>query len=428
MVQNMESKTKPRFHYAWVIFIVCFLMAGCSLGFCSSPTGLYLKPISDDLDISRTAYSVRNTVRFVTTALINIYFGKLITKFGARKLSVAGLLSLAAGCVVSAAAKGILTLYLGSALMGVGFSWTATTMVGYVVEKWFTSKKGTIMGIILASNGLIGAASIQLLSPMIYGENEAWRTSFLVCAAIMLLLALMVLLFLRTEPKEKGLQPLGSGQVLPKKQRGRDWSGISTEDAFRKPYFYICALCVFFTGMLLHAIGNVSAAHMEDRGISTAIITNVSSISSLVLLASKTATGFSYDKLGLRFTMTMCNIFAIVGILILANVSTPVMAYVSAIFRALALPLETIMLPLIASELFGRKSYAHIMGLLVSFNTLGYATGGPAINLVYDLAGQDYVPAMLALAVLMIAVSIAMQFCISTAHKLRTAQENMADT
>lgn len=423
-MHDMDQKTKPRFHYAWVIFVVCFLMAGCSLGFCSSPTGLYLKPISDDLDISRTAYSVRNTVRFVTTALINIYFGKLIARFGARKLSVAGLLSLAAGCSVSAMAKGVFTLYFGSALMGIGFSWTCTTMVGYVVEKWFTSKKGTVMGIILASNGLIGAVAIQLLSPMIYGENEAWRTSFHVCAAIMLFLALMVLLFLRTEPKDKGLEPLGSGKVLPKKQRGRDWSGISTEEAFRKPYFYICALCVFFTGMLLHAVGNVSAAHMEDRGISTAIITNVSSISSLVLLASKMSTGFSYDKLGLRFTMTMCNIFAIIAIVTLALVRDPATAYTAAVFRSLSLPLETIMLPLIASELFGRKSYAHIMGLLVSFNTAGYAVGGPAINLVYDLAGQDYVPAMLTLAVLMVAVSIAMQYCISTAHKIRKEQEH----
>ena len=175
--------------------------------------------------------------------------------------------------------------------------------------------------------------------------------------------------------------------------------------------------------MLLHAIGNVSAAHMEDRGISTAIITNVSSISSLVLLISKMSTGFSYDKLGLRFTMTMCNIFAIAGILLLANVSTPAAAYASAILRALALPLETIMLPLIASELFGRKSFAHIMGLLVSFNTLGYAVGGPAINLVYDLAGNDYVPAMSVLACLMVAVCFAMQYCITAAHKIRLQQE-----
>ena len=141
MVNNMAKKQKARFHYAWVIFAVCFLMAGCSLGFCSSPTGLYLKPISDDLDISRTAYSVRNTIRFLTTAFVNIFFGKLIGKFGARKLGTAGLLSLAAACIVSAMAKNILMLYLGGALFGIGFSWTATTMVGYTVENGSPARK-----------------------------------------------------------------------------------------------------------------------------------------------------------------------------------------------------------------------------------------------------------------------------------------------
>ena len=120
--------------------------------------------------------------------------------------------------------------------------------------------------------------------------------------------------------------------------------------------------------------------------------------------------------------MTACNVFAIIGITLLAFAQNATMAYSSAILRAMALPLETIMLPLIAAELFGRKAYAHIMGLLVSFNTLGYAVGGPVINLFYDLTGT-YVPVMLALGVVMVLVSIAMQYCITTAHKIREAQE-----
>lgn len=421
MAKNI--KAKPKLHYAWVIFLICFLMAGCALGFCSTPKGMYLKSVSDDLNISRAAYSVCNSIRFIVTAFINLFFGKLIAKFGARKLAVAGFTALTASCIVNALAKDLIFLYLGGALLGIGLSWSTTTMVGYIVERWFTSKKGTIMGIILASNGLIGAISVQVLAPMIYSPNEGWRRSYWLCAAIMIIIGLLVLVFLRTEPKDKGLVPLGSGEVLPKKQRGRDWAGISAEEAFHKPYFYVCAVCVFLTGMLLHATGNVSAAHMEDRGISTAVITNVSSFSALVLLASKMLTGFSFDKLGLRVTMTACNIFAVIAIVTLAYVENPAMAYTASIFKSMSLPLETIMLPLIASELFGRKSYAHMMGLLVSFNTLGYAVGGPAINVVYELCNKDYRPAMLFLGGTMIVVSIAMQYCISTAHKIRNAQE-----
>jgi len=419
----MKENTKPRIHYAWVIFAVCFLMAGCALGFCSSPVGLYLKPVSDTLKISRAAYSVRNSIRFITTAFVNLFFGKLIVKYGARKLAVAGYVMLIVSCVVNALARNLFMLYLGGAFLGIGLSWGTTTMVGYVVEKWFSSKKGTVMGIILASNGLLGAFAIQLLSPMIYGQNETWRRSYWFCAILLAVVGLLVLIFLRNEPKDLGLEPLGSGKVLPKKQRGRDWAGLPAAEVFRKPYFYICAVCIFLTGMLLHATGNVSAAHMEDRGISTTLITNVSSISSLVLLCSKMLTGASFDKFGLRFTMTICNVFAVIAIVLLAFVQGPVTAYCASIFKSLSLPLETIMLPLIAAELFGRKSYAHMMGLLVSFNTLGYAVGGPVINLAYDLTGT-YVPVMLILGGTMVIVSIAMQYCICAAHKIRKEQES----
>ena len=78
----MNTKPKPRLHYAWVIFVVCFLMAGCALGFCSTPKGMYLKSVSDTLDIPRSLYAVCNSLRFISTAFINLFFGKLIVKLG----------------------------------------------------------------------------------------------------------------------------------------------------------------------------------------------------------------------------------------------------------------------------------------------------------------------------------------------------------
>ena len=53
------------------------------------------------------------------------------------------------------------------------------------------------------------------------------------------------------------------------------------------------------------------------------------------------------------------------------------MAY--GILSALALPLETIMLPLIAQDLFQGPQYNKMLGIIVSVNTAGYAVGTPPI-------------------------------------------------
>ena len=402
------DKPSKRFHYGWVILAISFIMVGCALGFCSGTNGLYLRAITADMGIPRSIYAIANSCRFVTTAIINLFFGKLILKFGPRKLAAMGFCCLAASTLVNSLSNHVLVFYLGGVLVGLGLAWTTTTLVGYVVERWFTSKKGTIMGIILASNGVVGALATQILTPIIYGTSDGWRTSYRTVSIMMLCIGVLVVLFLRNEPKDVGLEPLGSGQVAKKKQRGRDWSGISSQEAFRKPYFYVCMLCVFLTGMLLQSVTGVASAHMLDRGIPTDV--------------AKMYTGFSFDKFGLRTTMLVCNVCAIVSITMLAFVSGPVMAFAAEILTSFALPLETIMLPLIATELFGRKSYATLMGLTVSFNTLGYAVGTPLMNLCYDLTGT-YSNVMLAMCGVMVVVAIVMQSVISAAHRERERVE-----
>jgi predicted MFS family arabinose efflux permease len=93
-----------------------------------------------------------------------------------------------------------------------------------------------------------------------------------------------------------------------------------------------------------------------------------------------------------------------------------ILAVVFAAISPFALPLETIMLPIYALDLFGNKSYAKILGLFVSVNVSGYALGAPVMNLCYDVAGS-YVPALIIVSGIMLAVFVLLQFVISAARK-----------
>ena len=416
------AKPAQRFHYAWVVLVISFLMVGCALGFCSSTGGLYLAAITENMGIPRSLYSIANSCRYITTAIINLFFGKLIVKLGARKLAAMGFGCLAASTLVNSLSQNVVTFYLGGVLVGLGLAWTTTTLVGYVVERWFTSKKGTLMGVILAANGVFGALATQILSPIIYGSAEGWRTSYRVVSILMVCIGVLVVLFLRNDPKDLKLEPLGSGTVAKKKQKSHDWLGISVEEAFHRPYFYVAAVCVFLTGMLLQSVTSVGAAHMRDRGLDADTVAMALSFNAVLLTVSKLFTGYSFDKFGLRATMLFCNVCAVSGILIMAYTSNGTMALAAEFLCAFALPLETIMLPLIATELFGHKSYAFLMGLMVSFNTTGYAVGNPLMNLAYDLTGS-YTNIMVVMCGIMVAVSVVMQFVITAAHKERARVE-----
>lgn len=423
----MEEQQKgKKFDYKWVIIGVCFLMVLTCLGFCSSNKSLYLSPITEALGIKRSAFSVGDSIRYITTSVINIFFGALVARFGTKKLICAGFLCLMTSCLLYSFGTGLLAIYFAGMFLGLGFSWTTTTMVGCVVNKWCSEKKGTIMGLILASNGVGAALAAQILSPIIYGSKFGYKSAYLLTSGILLAVFLIVLIFYR----EKGKTDDEAGNNSKSKKKNSDaWVGMDLSVAKKKMYFYGTAVCIFLTGMMLQGITGIAAAHMKDVGLSAGHIATVLSVSSLSLTGSKFLAGFMYDKLGLRVTVTICNIAAVAAMLILGTLTNSsvgiVMAIVYGVLASIALPLETIMLPTFAMDLFGVKSFDQILGIFVSVNTAGYAVGVPLVNGIFDIFGS-YKPILLVLSVVMVVVAVVLQFVITAAHKEKVRELEQA--
>ena len=85
------------------------------------------------------------------------------------------------------------------------------------------------------------------------------------------------------------------------------------------------------------------------------------------------------------------------------------------------------MLPLYASDLFGEKSFAKVLGIFVSVNVAGYALGAPLLNLCYDVLGT-YVPSLVAVGLIMSVVFVLLQFVITAAHKEQARIEGKSAT
>lgn len=412
------NKCSPNSRYRWIVIGAMFVMIFTGLGFCSSNRGLFLSAITDALDMQRSLFSINDSCRYITTAVINLFFGALIAKFGPRKLIAAGFLSLCISALLYATASHILQFYLGGCFLGLGLSWTSTTMVGYVVTRWCKEHKGTIMGLVLAANGLGGAVAAQILTPIIYEEGNpfGYRKAYFLIAAILLVVGTAVVLLFRDAPGAS------DAAQASKRSAKTDWAGIPFEQAVRRPYFYTAAIGVFLAGACLQSVTGIAAAHMSDRGLEAAYIGMVTSIGSLALAGAKFLTGYIHDRIGLRKTMLICQAAAVISFLLLLAVAPTGagvwLAPVYAVFVSCALPLETILLPLIAGDLFGQRSFAKTMGFLVSVNTAGYALGTPIANLIYDLTGS-YTVVLVAVAAIMAASMPLMQRTITAAEKER---------
>ena len=105
--EPQKPKSNRKLDYKWVVVGVCFLTIMITLGFCSSPGSLYLDVVPEVIGVSRTAFSLMNTFRFVANAIVNLFFGFLVHKFGTKKLMCAGILCLAGAMALSATATNI---------------------------------------------------------------------------------------------------------------------------------------------------------------------------------------------------------------------------------------------------------------------------------------------------------------------------------
>lgn len=409
---------QQKFDYAYVIIAFSFLSVGISLGFGSNTRSLYLTAVTEALGFSRGAFAISDTFRFVSMCIVSFFFGVLVAKFGTKKLLLFGFSSMIAFALLSAYTTEIVGFYLAGSLLGVGLSFASTSMASVLVNKWCTKNKGTITGIVFASGGLGSAVAAQVLSPIIYEEGNpfGYRNSYRLIAVIFAVFLVLLLLFFREAPKGAN----ETADAAKKKARGSGWVGMEFSEIVKKPYFYLAIGCMLLAGMALQSVYDLSTPHLYDIGLSKSFVATLLTISSIGLLFSKFFAGVLFDRFGIRLTMNLCFVCSILAVtlLLLVTNSAPGRATAVAykIIEAFGLPLETVMLPLFASELFGNKSFDKTVGFFVSANYAGYALGSPIANIWHDCLGS-YVGPMIFFLVVLATVTVIMNFVARAANR-----------
>lgn len=406
---------KKKFDYNVIILILCFMSTLFGLGLWGTKS-YFIKPITEALGISRLAYSFTDTFRYIVAAIVSMSFGFLVKKFSTKLLLLLGFAFMVTASLIFSFSNTIYLFYLGGIALGVGLAFSSTTMMGYIINLSCKQNKGTITGIVLAANGIGSAIGVQIVSPIIESSTFGYRTAYLVMASVFVAMFIILLLFYREPKKDENVT------VGKKKARGTGWVGIEFNQAKKKVYFYGACVCIFFTGLCLQGIGTCKVPHMQDVGLNSVFIAGVGTFSSLLLTASKFFNGFMYDRFGLRITITIdcvsAVIFMVMLYLITNSVTGMVLCVTLTVFYAIALPLETVMLPIYANDLFGDKSYAYILGVFVALNQLGYALGSVVINGLYDVFGT-YKMALIICTGIMLCIVIGLQFIISSASKVK---------
>ena len=199
---------RRRIHPAWIVAGVAFLALVGAAGFRSAPSALIV-PLQTEFGWSTSALSLAVSVNILLFGLTAPFAAALMERFGIRRVTTVALLLIAAGAALStlATAPWMLDLTWGL-LIGLGTGSMALVFAAMVADRWFIRNKGLVTGVLTA-----GSATGQLIFLPIVAAlavDVSWRVASLLIAALALVVAPIVAIFLRNSPADLDITPYGA--------------------------------------------------------------------------------------------------------------------------------------------------------------------------------------------------------------------------
>ncbi len=251
-------------HYGWMVVAVTAVTLLVSSGVRSLP-GVLIHPLEMDLGWSRPAISAAVSVGLLLYGLAGPFAGRLMDRFGPRRLMLAGL---ALFGVATAASAGMTQLWqlnlLWGVASGIGTGMAAAVLGATVANRWFVARRGLVLGAFGAATSAGQLIFVPLLMWLVV--QAGWRTSSVVLGGVALLVLIPIFLFMKDEPADVGLLPYG-GSAPPVRPLAKDAGGVMRR-ALRTPEFWLLAGSFFVCGATSNGlIGTHLIPHSIDHGI-----------------------------------------------------------------------------------------------------------------------------------------------------------------
>lgn len=395
-------------NYHWIIVALILIEQAVHVGIINNISGLFIIPVTEDLGISRGSFSLAYSLRSLAGFFSTLFSGIFFAKYGYRKLCTVFLFVTAGAYALLGASQNGIMLAFALALSGAGEGFCSTAAATRMVNTWFYTHQGLILGLVTAATGLGGSLFSIVLSGSI--EANGWRAGYYLCGILVAVMAVLIFLISRDRPGQMGLLPFGAGRHHGKKARKahRDhWYGYEPQDVTKKPAFYLMLVVVFLSGTCCYSAFSAVVPHFQDCGMSATQAASMQSIMLLALAATKFLCGMLSDALGAKTVNALCLVCNVIALILLAFSHNELMALAAVLAFSVGLVMTTITAPLLSSALFGYHPQSNIIGIVMALIPASSVVTLPLVNAIYDRIGT-YSPIFLAFAGVGIATLIIM--------------------
>ncbi|QAU49763.1 MFS transporter [Bradyrhizobium guangzhouense] len=382
----------------WRIVAVCFLLAtfGWGLGFYGQ--SVYVAELQRARGWPTSLVSSGTTFFYLFGALLVVFVGEAVRKYGPRLCLISGTLAMAAAGVAVGAVREPWQLYLADAVLAFGWAGTSLAMITNTISLWFDHKRG--MAISLALNGASfgGIVGVPLLVTLI--SHTGFANAMYAAAGAMLVLLVPVMLLVVGKPPDlhgwhgaAKARPQSSTQI--RKQALRDVGFLTVTIAF--------ALVLFAqVGFIVHLISFLDPAIGRERAAMAVAVLTAMAVIGRVLFS------MVIDRLDQRLASALSFLSQAAALCVVINLHGDyVLIAACAVFGFSVGNLIT--LPsLIVQQEFDSASFGVLISLNTAINQVTYAFGPGVVGFLRDWSGGYALPFYLCIALEVMAAALIM--------------------
>jgi MFS family permease len=398
-----------RFFYGW-------LMVGVAMvGYFASGPGqshmfsVFILPISNDLGLDQTEISLAYAVATLVAAFGLPYIGKLIDRFGMRRVvlittTLLGFAAIAFGHVQGLVMLGL--LFAALRFLGQGTLMLSSTNL---VAQWFSAKRGFAASLV----ALGFSASVALHPPFAQWliDQVGWRDAWFWLGVSTWVLYLPLVFFLvQNKPEDIGVRPDGVAEPISDDEKTKASSdadiGLTSGEALRTRAFWITAISLASFSMLVTALFFYQVSIFQTQGLSEQIAARVFPISAITMVCCMPVFGRMLDRFPTKPLFASGVLLMTASMIALTFVQDLVTAVIYAVIFGMNNAAVHALIGFIWPRYFGRKHLGSIQGTAATIMVVGASIGPLPFGAAYDLTGS-YQTALLSLSLLPVLCAIA---------------------
>ncbi|MFC9132036.1 MFS transporter [Streptomyces sp. NPDC057099] len=293
------------------------LLAIVVAGAFSTMPGILQDPLQQEFHWSRGTIGLASSVNMVLYGLTAPFAAALMDRFGIRRVVVAALTTVAAGSLLTTVmnASWQFTLFWGL-LVGLGTGSMAMAFGATVTNRWFTTRRGLVTGIL--SSGSVFGQMVFLPALSWTIDHYDWRPALVTLALAALVVAPLVWLILRDHPADVGQSPYGSEHFVPKPPpvTGAARRTLTVlRDSTRTAPFWLLAGAFAICGATTNGImwtHFTPAAH--DHGMAVTTASTLLALIGVFNVVGTVVSGWLTDRMDARRLLAAC--FTLRGLLL----------------------------------------------------------------------------------------------------------------